>query len=152
MKCCLKNEKKFEVWRYNVTKITKTETEWRAQLDDIQYQVTRKHATEPAWSGKYAANKDPGIYNCVCCGEPLFDSETKYESGSGWPSFYKPLTDNVVETTVDQSFGMVRTEAHCAKCDAHLGHIFDDGPDPTGLRYCMNSASLNLVINDKNPK
>ena len=133
-----------------MAKITKTEAEWRAQLDDIQYQVTREHATERAWSGKYATNKDPGIYNCVCCGEPLFDSDTKYESGSGWPSFYAPLTETVVETTVDQSFGMVRTEAHCAKCDAHLGHIFDDGPAPTGLRYCMNSASLNLVLKSKN--
>ena len=133
-----------------MAKITKTEAEWRAQLDDIQYQVTREHSTERAWSGKYATNKDPGIYNCVCCGEPLFDSDTKYESGSGWPSFYAPLTETVVETTVDQSFGMVRTEAHCAKCDAHLGHIFDDGPAPTGLRYCMNSASLNLVLKSKN--
>ena len=129
-----------------LNKITKTEPEWQAQLDDLQYQVTRKPATEPAWSGKYATNKDPGIYNCVCCGEALFDSVTKYESGSGWPSFYAPITETIVETTVDKSFGMVRTEAHCAKCDAHLGHIFDDGPEPTGLRYCMNSASLNLVI------
>ena len=133
-----------------MNKIIKTESEWRTQLDDIQYQVTREHATERAWSGKYATNKDPGIYNCICCGEPLFDSDTKYESGSGWPSFYAPLTETVVETTVDQSFGMVRTEAHCAKCDAHLGHIFDDGPAPTGLRYCMNSASLNLVLKTKN--
>ena len=133
-----------------MNKIIKTEAEWRTQLDDIQYQVTREHATERAWSGKYATNKDPGIYNCVCCGEPLFDSDTKYESGSGWPSFYAPLTETVVETTVDQSFGMVRTEAHCSKCDAHLGHIFDDGPAPTGLRYCMNSASLNLVLKAQN--
>ena len=133
-----------------MNKIIKTESEWRTQLDDIQYQVTREHATERAWSGKYATNKDPGIYNCVCCGEPLFDSDTKYESGSGWPSFYAPLTETVVETTVDQSFGMVRTEAHCAKCDAHLGHVFDDGPAPTGLRYCMNSASLNLVSTANN--
>ena len=132
-----------------MAKITKTEAEWRAQLDDIQYQVTREHGTERARSGKYATNKDPGIYNCICCGEPLFDSDTKYESGSGWPSFYAPLTETVVETTVDQSFGMVRTEAHCAKCDAHLGHIFDDGPAPTGLRYCMNSASLDLVSKQK---
>ena len=147
--------KKENVYNYResgMDKIIKTEAEWRSQLDDIQYQVTREHATERAWSGKYATNKDPGVYNCVCCGEPLFDSDTKYESGSGWPSFYAPLTETVVETTVDQSFGMVRTEAHCAKCDAHLGHIFDDGPAPTGLRYCMNSASLNLVLRPKNSK
>lgn len=146
----MKKEKVSNYRESKMDKIIKTEAEWRAQLDDIQYQVTREHATERAWSGKYATNKDPGIYNCVCCDEPLFDSDTKYESESGWPSFYAPLTETVVETTVDQSFGMVRTEAHCAKCDAHLGHIFDDGPAPTGLRYCMNSASLNLVSKQKN--
>jgi len=128
-----------------MNKVTKTDAEWRAQLDDIQYKVTREHATERAWTGKYATNKDPGIYNCVCCGAPLFDSDTKFESGSGWPSFFAPLTETVVGTTVDKSFGMVRTEAHCSNCGAHLGHIFDDGPAPTGLRYCMNSASLDLV-------
>ena len=128
-----------------MNKVTKTDAEWRAQLDDIQYKVTREHATERAWTGKYATNKDPGIYNCVCCGAPLFDSDTKFESGSGWPSFFAPLTETVVGTTVDKSFGMVRTEAHCNNCGAHLGHIFDDGPAPTGLRYCMNSASLDLV-------
>ena len=125
-------------------KVVKTDAEWREQLDDIQFEVTRKHGTERAWTGKYATNKDPGIYKCVCCDQPLFDSKTKYESGTGWPSFFAPISEEAVGTTVDQSFFMTRTEAHCSNCDAHLGHIFEDGPSPTGLRYCMNSASLDL--------
>ena len=126
-------------------KIVKTDAEWRAQLDETQYQVTRKHGTERAWSGKYARNKDDGIYACVCCGQDLFDSADKFESGTGWPSFWRPVDAAAVETSVDRSFFMTRTEVHCSRCDAHLGHVFEDGPPPSGLRYCMNSASLNLV-------
>jgi peptide-methionine (R)-S-oxide reductase len=125
-------------------KIEKSEAEWRAQLTEEQFQVTRKHATERAWTGIYASNKDDGIYHCICCDAPLFDSDTKFESGSGWPSFWEPLNEDVVGTETDRKFFMVRTEVHCSKCNAHLGHVFEDGPQPTGLRFCMNSASLNL--------
>jgi peptide-methionine (R)-S-oxide reductase len=129
-------------------KIVKTDAEWRAQLDDIQYKVARAHGTERAWSGKYASNKDAGTYNCVCCGQALFDSDTKFESGTGWPSFYEPVSPEAIETTTDRAFFMTRTEVHCSRCDGHLGHVFEDGPAPTGLRYCMNSASLDMVDKD----
>jgi peptide-methionine (R)-S-oxide reductase len=125
-------------------KIVKTDQEWRAQLSPEQFHVTRKAGTEPAFTGKYWNSKDHGTYACACCGEPLFSSEKKYESGTGWPSFFQPISEGAVESHKDRSYGMVRTEARCAKCDAHLGHVFEDGPKPTGLRYCMNSASLDL--------
>lgn len=126
-------------------KIIKSDAEWQAQLTPEQYRVTRQHGTERAFTGATWKTKTPGTYVCVCCGNPLFDSETKFESGTGWPSFYAPRGDDAVEVERDDSYGMVRDEVHCAHCDAHLGHVFDDGPAPTGLRYCMNSASMNLV-------
>ncbi|MBC92732.1 MAG: peptide-methionine (R)-S-oxide reductase [Rhodospirillaceae bacterium] len=125
-------------------KLKKTDQEWQSLLTPEQYHVTREHGTEPAFSGEYNNCKDKGIYKCICCGNPLFHSDQKYDSGSGWPSFYDPITKESIESREDNSLFMVRTETVCANCDAHLGHVFTDGPQPTGLRYCMNSLSLVL--------
>ncbi|WON74583.1 peptide-methionine (R)-S-oxide reductase MsrB [Nitrosospira sp. Is2] len=125
-------------------KIAKSEQEWQKQLTPQQYQVCRQKGTERAFTGEYWNCRDRGIYRCVCCGAPLFDSESKFDSGTGWPSFWQPLEPDTVAAREDQSFFTRRTEVLCARCDAHLGHVFDDGPEPTGLRYCINSTSLKL--------
>jgi len=128
-----------------VDPIEKTESEWRAILPEQTFEVARKQGTEPAFTGRYHDSHEDGIFTCACCGTDLFDSHAKFDSGTGWPSFSSPIAPQNVRTAKDLSYGMVRTEVLCSRCGAHLGHVFPDGPPPTGLRYCMNSASLNLV-------
>ena len=131
-------------------RVKKTEDEWRQLLSPEAFRVTRQHGTEAPHTGAHCSTYDPGIYNCICCNTPLFDSRIKFDSGTGWPSFTEPVKDNVIRYKKDTSFGMVRVETLCNTCDAHLGHVFPDGPPPSGLRFCINSAALRLDTSDQN--
>lgn len=150
--CAQTKEAKVEQTAGSIEKVVKTEKEWKALLSPMQYHVIREKGTERAFTGEYWDNHKNGTYLCRACGLELFDSKTKYESGSGWPSFYKPIKKENVTEVLDNSYGMVRGEIVCSRCDGHLGHVFPDGPKPTGLRYCMNSASLMFVEEKKEAK